>query len=100
MPKPQKQLQDLYKLFCAIDTPHEAEDLLTDILTPQELESIAERWREIQLLAKGTSHREVAKTLGISITKVSRGARMLGYGTGGFLHFLKKLGKPVDKRFQ
>lgn len=91
-PKAQK---DLYELFCSIDDPKEAKMLLADLLTPNELESVAERWQEIQLLAKGIMQREISKKLGISISKVTRGSRMLQYGSGGFMHFLKKLGKPV-----
>lgn len=93
MSSPSSAHKDLYKLFSAIETPEEARLLLEDILTPQELESVAERWQEIQLLAKGVTQREVAKKLNISISKVTRGSRMLQYGNGGFLHFLKKLGK-------
>lgn len=95
MPSVPKSHKDLYELLCAIESPKEAKDLLGDILTPQELESVAERWQEIQLLAAGYTQREVAKKLNISISKVTRGSRMLQYGTGGFLHFLKKLGKKV-----
>jgi TrpR family trp operon transcriptional repressor len=87
--------KDLYKLFCAIETPEEAKLLLEDILTPQELESVAERWQEVQLLAKGMTQRDVAKKLNISISKVTRGSRMLQYGTGGFRLFLEKLGKKI-----
>jgi TrpR family transcriptional regulator, trp operon repressor len=90
---------ELYNLFSAIETRSEAKSILEDILTPQELESLAERWQEIQMLAAGMTQRDVAKKLGISITKVTRGSRMLQYGSGGFLHFLHKLKKPVDKRY-
>lgn len=69
--------------------------LLEDILTPQELDSVAERWQEVQLLAKGMTQRDIAKKLEISISKVTRGSRMLQYGNGGFRHFLKKLGKKI-----
>lgn len=95
MPSSPKDHKELYELFCAIDDPKEAQLLLQDLLTPQELESLAERWQEIQLLAKGVTQREVAEKLGISISKVTRGSRALQYGSGGFRHFLKKLKKPV-----
>ncbi len=90
-----KYLKDLYTLFSAIESTDEAEQLLTDILTPQELESLAERWQEIQMLAAGETQRDVAKKLGISISKVTRGSRQLQFGSGGFKLFLKKLGKTV-----
>lgn len=95
MPPAPKPLKDLYELLCAVETPEEARDLLADILTPGELHSVAERWQEIQMLAAGMTQRDVAKKMGISISKVTRGSRMLQYGSGGFRHFLKKLGKPV-----
>lgn len=86
---------DLYDLLSSIENPKEARMLLEDLLTPQELASVAGRWQEIQLLAKGMTQRDVAKQLEISISKVTRGSRALQYGSGGFLHFLKKLKKPV-----
>ena len=97
MPSPSPSRKDLYTLLSAIDNPKEAELLLEDLLTPNELSSLEERWQEIQLLAKGMTQRDVAKKLGISISKVTRGSRMLQYGTGGFRLFLKKLGKKMKE---
>lgn len=90
---PKKHLAELYKLFAAVETPAEAQKLLVDILTPQELASLAERWQLIQLLAKGKAQRDIADELNISISKITRGSRMLQQGSGGFAHFLKKLKK-------
>lgn len=86
-------IRDLYKLFAAVDSSEEAKMLLNDILTPQELDSLAERWQLIQSLHSGKPQREISKDLGISISKITRGSRMLQYGSGGFQHFLKKLQK-------
>src|SRR5688500_2799466 len=96
---PSNHYKELYELFAAIENEQEAEDLLKDILTPQELESLAERWQEVQLLAKGIPQRTIAEDLGISITKITRGSRTLRYGTGGLLRMLKKLNKPVTVEF-
>jgi len=93
---PHSRFQNLYELFATVRTEKEAEILLKDILTPQELDSIAERWELIQMLAEGVSQREVADKLGISISKITRGSRMLQYGSGGFDYFLEKLGKHVS----
>jgi len=93
VPVPSNHVRDLYELFAAVDSVEEARTLLTDILTPQELESLAERWQLIQALHAGKPQREIARDLGISISKITRGSRMLQYGSGGFTHFLKKLKK-------
>ncbi|MFH0770251.1 MAG: Trp family transcriptional regulator [Candidatus Peregrinibacteria bacterium] len=90
---PRAHLKDLHRLFASIKSEKEAELLLHDILTPQELASVAERWQLIQELAKGTPQRTIAKKLKISISKITRGSRMLTSGGGGFRLFLGKAGK-------
>jgi len=67
--------------------------LLEDMLTPQELASLSERWQLIQKLDAGEPQRDIAEELGVSISKITRGSRMLQYGKGGFGYFLKKLHK-------
>ncbi len=85
-----KHFKELYSLFASIDDAKEAEMLLHDILTPQELDSLAERWQLIQMLDAGVPQRDIAEKLGVSISKITRGSRELQYGKGGFKHFLKK----------
>ena len=87
--------RDLRKLFASVKNEREAGLLLQDILTPQELDSLSERWRLIQALASGMKQREINKKLKISISKITRGSKMLKYGSGGFKLFLKRLGKKV-----
>ena len=57
-------------------------DLLEDLFTPAELVEISERIKLIIELKKGKTQRQVAEDLGISVTTVNRGARVLQYGTG------------------
>jgi TrpR family trp operon transcriptional repressor len=91
MTVPQKHLSDLNTLFASVRTKKEADILLRDILTPQELRSVAQRWQLIQELHKGLAQRDIVQKLHISVSKVTRGSRMMKYGSGGFKHFLKKL---------
>ncbi|MSR67652.1 transcriptional regulator [Candidatus Peribacteria bacterium] len=91
MPSDNKALRELYQLFSSIESEKESELLLRDILTPQELETIAERWQLIQGLGSGMTQRDTAKKYGVSISKITRGSHMLQHGSGGFGHFLKKL---------
>jgi Trp operon repressor len=65
--------------------------LLSDLLTPQEVEALAERWWIAERLSRGEAQRSVAEALQVSITTVSRGARSLKYGAGGFDLALKTL---------
>lgn len=95
---PAKYHTELYELIAALDSPREAEILLKDLLTPQELDSVAERWQEIQLLVSGMPQRDIAEKLGISISKITRGSHALKYGTGGFRKMLEKLAISPDAR--
>lgn len=88
-----RHYKELCELFAAVGSFKEADLLLQDILTPQEMASLAERWQIVQLLARGVPQREISEKLNVSISKVTRGSRVLQYGKQGFVHFLKKLKK-------
>ena len=88
---------DLHTLFVHVRNQREAEMLLKDLLTPKEYRSLVERWQLIQMLAKGRRQRDIKKKLKISISKVTRGSRMLKHGSGGFALFLKRL-KNLPRR--
>ncbi|HLD71599.1 MAG TPA: YerC/YecD family TrpR-related protein [Candidatus Peribacteraceae bacterium] len=88
-----KHLRELYELFAVLRNTKEAELLLEDILTPQERESLAERWQIVRALLQGKKQRAIASSLKVSISKITRASRALQYGTGGFRHFFKKLHK-------
>lgn len=87
----------LCTLFASINNEKEAELLLRDILTQRELASVAERWQLIQALAKGMKQREISRKFKISISKITRGSKMLKHGSGGFGLFLKRL-KNLPRR--
>ena len=93
MPRDAKHLRELFALFASIESVKESEKLLRDILTPQEIDDIAERWQLVQALASGMTQRDIAKKLNISISKITRGSHELQYGSGGFQLFLEKMKK-------
>jgi len=48
-----------------------------EVLTPAERCDVALRWRLMRMLAKGISHRQISRELGISPCKITRGSRIL-----------------------
>lgn len=75
----------------------EVENFLMDLLTPNEIVEIGKRWDLIKLLVDGIPQRDIAKQLGISLGKISRGAHELKYGHDGFkkaLRSVQKQSKP------
>ncbi len=79
MRTPQKHLQELVRLL-ASRSPQDIEALLEDLLTPQELSSVAERFQILQALVRGIPQREIAESLNTSIGKITRGSRVVQYG--------------------
>jgi len=57
--------------------PAEVEAFLRELLTPGEFHDLALRWELVELLAAGVSQRTVAARLGISLCKITRGARIM-----------------------
>ncbi len=91
-------VRDLFSLFSRVESAKEAQLLLRDILTPAELADVAERWALVKELHKGTPQREIAAKLGVSISKITRGSRMLQEGSGGFALFLRRMGGGGRRR--
>ncbi len=61
---------------CVTD-PQELEKFLSELLTPAELHDLVLRWELLELLEQGVSQRKVAEALGISLCKITRGAKIL-----------------------
>lgn len=62
--------------------------VLEELLTPGEITDIADRITILQMLQAGKTQREIAETLSISVTTVSRGNRVLQYGGGNITKYL------------
>jgi len=63
---------------------------LESILTPRELEEVAGRWELVKLLDRGVSQRGVAKRLGMSLCKITRGSRELKKKDSAFKALLER----------
>lgn len=90
-----KEFGDLCALIASVRNAQDAKDLLIDLLTPQEIETISQRWQVVLQLAKGKKQRDIARELGVSIAMVTRGSTMLKFGTGGFHKFLPTFASQV-----
>lgn len=51
--------------------------LLDELLTPAERSDLALRWRLMRLLAAGVPQRRIARDLGVSLCKITRGSGVL-----------------------
>lgn len=68
----------LTKILCEIDSTYDMKLILGCILTRKEMEDLIDRIRIYnELINTSNSQREIASKLGVSITKITRGAANL-----------------------
>ena len=77
-----KSLSQVAKMLFSIQKEKQLRGCLEDLLTPQEIIEIGERIQLCSELLQGKTQRVIAEKLGISVTTVNRGARILKFGTG------------------
>ncbi len=78
-----KATAELAALLQAPRNAKELEQVVSDLFTPPEIDTILERWRALSLLLEGATHREVQKKAGVSISKVTHAANLLKTGGKG-----------------
>jgi TrpR family trp operon transcriptional repressor len=91
-PRVAENLGELSRALAAIREPDFIEDLLRCLLTPAETADIAARWALVKALDAGHSQREIARDLGISLCKITRGSRELKKPNSAFRRALEGTG--------
>lgn len=85
-----------FRALCraVLSCQNEAElaDFLRDAATLSELKEMSERWAIVRDLATGKSYVDVSERTGASTATVTRVARFLFDGTGGYRQALASLG--------
>ncbi len=84
-------LNYLYDAMSAIKTREECKKFFDDLLTFQELESLAQRLQVARLLKEGKSYVDINGETGASTATICRVSRCLNYGDGGYKTILDKL---------
>ena len=84
---------ELADALLLLRSPNEARALLTDLCTPAEIRTIAERWHVARLLDAGElTYREIHDATGVSTTTIVRVARFLKQEeNGGYRVLLDRL---------
>ena len=67
------------------------EDFLHCLLTKAEIADVAGRWALVKALQQKKSQRSIAKDLGISLCKITRGSRELKKENSAFIKIMAKL---------
>ncbi len=72
-----KPSEELIQIISGISDESEIEELLSELLTIQELKNVAMRWQILKELYLGESQRAIAARHGISLCKITRGSKIL-----------------------
>jgi TrpR family trp operon transcriptional repressor len=91
-PRVAENLSELSRTLAAIREPDFVEDFLRCLLTPAETADIAARWALVKELDQGHPQREIAKSLGVSLCKITRGSRELKKPASAFRRVLERMG--------
>lgn len=71
------QYDELIKVFCQIDDPEVMKKFFEEIFTSSERRDIPLRWKLMKMIHDKVPQRQIASELGISLCKITRGAKIL-----------------------
>lgn len=89
--KKQNALHQLMHAVSLLNNEKEVESFFMDLCTPAELEAMADRWQVVPLLRKNMSYRAIHEATGVSVTTITRVARCLSMGSGGYQLMIERL---------
>ncbi len=93
MKKEDEWKKELLKIIIKIKSINFLDKFLKDLLTPKEYKEIIKRWQIVKQLFQKTTQRQISQNLKVSITKITRGARVLYNKNSAFRKILEKLKK-------
>jgi len=85
--------RDLCVALAALRTPEEVRAFLRDLCTPTEIQAMADRWAVVDHLERGMPYREIRRRTSVSLMTISRVARFLRSGNGGYVAAARRLGR-------
>ncbi len=85
-----KDLQELIKAMLSLKDKEECREFLEDLCTPAELSALTGRWKVARMLEDGLSYRDIYEKSGVSTATVTRVARCVTLGAGGYRTALQR----------
>jgi len=86
--KKEPWFRSLCSAFVACESEEEVANFLRDVATLSEMQALSERFEVAKQLAQGVTYREIAQKTGASTTTVTRVAKFLENGEGGYRKIL------------
>ena len=80
----------LFRAVLKLETLENCRKFFEDVCTIKELQAIAQRLEVAEMLLSGKNYQEISKQTGASTATISRVAKCLNYGAGGYELVLKE----------
>lgn len=77
-----KRVEKLYEVLAALENKKACAELLEDLCTYKEIESMAQRLQAAKLLMEGDTYESIIEKTGISSATLSRVSKCVKYGKG------------------
>jgi len=87
-PAVEENISELALALAATKDAFLIKDFLHRLLTPAEAADIAARWALVKALEQKIPQREIAKTLGLSLCKITRGSKEMKHPDQAFQRML------------
>lgn len=85
-----KAFEGFFEAVLQLKSVEDCQKFFEDVCTIKELQSIAQRWDVAVMLSEGKNYLDVSKQTGASTATISRVAKCLNYGAGGYELAMKK----------
>ncbi|MBQ2740764.1 MAG: hypothetical protein IJF39_03985 [Clostridia bacterium] len=85
-----KAFDGFFQAVLQLKSVEDCQKFFEDVCTIKELQSIAQRWEVAVMLNDGRNYQEISKKTGASTATISRVAKCLNYGAGGYELVLEK----------
>lgn len=93
LPHEDESVKELYNAICKLETSGEAYRFFDDLLTINEIHSMAQRFHVALMLDAGEKYNEIVKKTGASTATISRVNKCLIYGSGGYQEIIDRIKK-------
>ena len=85
-----KNFDELFQAILKLESVEECRSFFEDICTIKELRAISQRLEVAEMLSSGMNYQEISTKTGASTATISRVAKCLNYGAGGYQLVLKE----------
>jgi TrpR family trp operon transcriptional repressor len=91
------KLREISRVLADTDDERLIEEFLESLLTGYEIDEISSRWELVKLLHGGMTQRSIARRLGLSLCKITRGSRELKRDNSPFRIMIEQYWKNLKK---